>query len=88
MARMASARKQMTVEVKKKLFCPGYSSRKIAELFSRLNSIISRLVKRCDETRAKENGPRRTHYLGEKKTSVLIRHLYASTRFRGVCVQH
>ena len=33
----------------------GYSSRQIAEIFSRCNSTISRLVKRCVETGSKDN---------------------------------
>ena len=61
-ASMACSRKQITVEEKNAILSmhrEDYCSRKIAEIFSRCNFTISRLVKRCDETGYKENRSRR-----------------------------
>ena len=88
-ARMAWARKQMTMEEKNAILPmhrQGYSGRKMAEIFSRCNSTICRLVERCDETRSKENRSRRAHCLGKKITLIFIGHLYNSlpSRLRSV----
>ena len=90
-ASMACARKQMTVEEKNAILSmlrQCYSSRKIAEIFTRCNSTFSRLVKRCDETRSKENRSRHTHCLG-KNIPGFIRCRYDSLprHFRSVLIQ-